>query len=217
MINMKRDWTKFLVYGVSAILLILILIILFNYFNNKHEQKTQSIKLEEHPLDIVFGSDSAALTVYMYSSYSCTFCTKFFKEVYPDLKYEFFDAGKVKLIMRLTVKTNNIDLKNALKTVVCIHKFGYFNHLHNLLLENSKVVYTQDFRDMIDDFISRDIFVAECILGEEVEAYLLQNLNEFDMLGLKGTPTFIIDNKVYIGYRDYDQFKQILNDHINND
>jgi hypothetical protein len=166
--------------------------------------------MQPRDLDIVFGDPSAKLGIYMYTSYSCTFCKQFFTDVYPNLKSEFLDSGKVKLIMRLTVNTINPDYMNSLKTAVCINKYGHYERLHELLLDDSRVVFTNEFKEIIDDFIQRDPFVAECILGKESESYLSQNLKDFKENEFKGTPTFVINSKVYRGYREYEQFKKII-------
>lgn len=212
----KKKWANIAVYGISAILLALIIIRLAEYFN-KSENPALAERLEQRPLDIVFGSDTAKHTIFMYSSYSCSYCNLFFTDGYPLLKEEFIDTGLVKLIMRLTVKTNNIDLLNSLKTAICIHKHGNFEPLHKLLLSNHKVVYSNEFRLMVDEFIDKDIFVAECILGDESEQYLKQNLEDFEAFGMKGTPTFIIGSKIYSGYKDYSEFKKIVNSQIVSD
>lgn len=207
------NWKHFLIYIISVVLLSLIVGKIVNYFSTP-KRLDISERIAQRPLDIVFGSDSAALTVYMYSSYSCSFCNLFFTEAYPEFKKEFIDNGEVKLIMRLTVKTNNIDLLNSLKTAVCINRYGNFEYLHQLLINNHKVVYTPDFRGMVDEFIDKDIIVAECIMGGEADEYLIQNVKDFDSFGLKGTPTFIIGNKIYAGYKDYNSFRSIILDNL---
>jgi protein-disulfide isomerase len=207
------NWIHIVAYGLSAILIILIAVKLFQHFSTS-KSKVQIEQLHQKPLDIVFGADTANLSIFMYSSYSCSYCALFFSDVSPEIKEEYFDTGKVKLIMRLTVKTNDIDLKNSLKTAVCINKYGNFKYLHELLINDSKIVYTDAFRSMIDEFIEKDNLVAECILGGEADDYLLENIKDFESMDLRGTPTFIIDNKIYSGYRNADQFKKIILNHL---
>ena len=150
----------------------------------------------------------------MYSSYNCSFCTLFFKEVYPKLNEEFIQNGKVKLVMRLMGNTGNLELENALKTAVCINKHGNYQHLHELILHDYQSIFTSEFQSIVDEFIGKDITFAECLLGGEADEYLKDNSNDFKNLGLKGTPTFIIGKKIYPGYRDYDSFKEILTNHL---
>ena len=164
--------------------------------------------------DIVFGNDSAQLSVYMYASYNCSYCRKFFTDVLPELQEDFIDTKRVKIILRLTSRTIDKKLKRALKAQVCVNKYGNYQYLHELLLNNDKIVYTDDFQKMITEFAEKDPFIGECIDGSEANRYLLRNLAEFDSLKVKGTSTFVIKNVVYPGYRDAQAFNKILNKHL---
>jgi protein-disulfide isomerase len=50
--------------------------------------------------EIVIGKADAPVTIVEYASLTCPHCRKFHKEVYPDLKREYLDTGKVRLIWR---------------------------------------------------------------------------------------------------------------------
>lgn len=171
----------------------------------------ESSILEERNLDIVFGSSNAEVSIVAYFSYSCTFCKKFFSDVYPSLNDEFLVPGKAKLILRLMGNTGNISLDNALKTAVCVSKHGNYEYLHELFLHDFGAVFTDEFQSMIDEFIDKDIVFAECVLGGDAEEYLTNNAKDFKLLELRGTPTFIIGNTIYPGFRDFEAFKAIIN------
>ena len=211
----SSKWNYIIAISISAILLILIGHRIYNYRSYKKMVSIGSSVLENRPMDIVFGDHNASLEIYMYSSYSCSYCSLFFTDVFPQIKNKYIDSGKVKLIMRLTVKSSNVDVQDAMKAAVCISKYGNYEYLHELLLTDSKVVATHEFRDMINDFINRDVFVAECILGQEAEEYLNQNLTDFNTLGLKGTPTFIVGNRIYTGFQDFEKFDKIIENNLN--
>jgi len=206
----KLDKHHLIAYSISLVLVVLIGYKLWQYFTPNPHVVTLQESPEPKPLDIVFGSDTASLTVYMYASYSCTFCRQFFTDVYPELKKEFIENNRVKLVMRLLENTNHPDALNAAKTAICINRYGYFDKLHELLLTNSRVIFTPEFRDMVNDFTARDNLVAECILGGQADDYILQIRNEFRKFGLSGTPTFIINRNVYPGYRSYQEFRKII-------
>jgi hypothetical protein len=128
----------------------------------------------------------------------------------PGAEKGIYRKHRVKLVMRLLENTNHPDALNAAKTAICINRYGYFDKLHELLLTNSRVIFTPEFRDMVNDFTARDNLVAECILGGQADEYILQIRNEFRKFGLSGTPTFIINRNVYPGYRSYQEFRKII-------
>lgn len=50
--------------------------------------------------DIVQGKADAAVTIVEYASLTCSHCAAFHRDVYPALKKNYIDAGKVKFILR---------------------------------------------------------------------------------------------------------------------
>ena len=207
---MKINKIRLLIYTIVAII---IAAITYIYFSNSNIiTKDQKVKTEiyEHELDIVYGADTAELTVFLFSNYSCSFCRKFFAFVYPKLKEEYIDKGKVKLVVKPVDLTNNENVINSLKIAACINEYGKFDKLNKLLLFEPQVVYTKEFSDLIDEFIEKDEYVAECMLGGESDEYIVENILNFKALKLTGTPTFIINNKIYKGYSDYDNFKKLV-------
>jgi protein-disulfide isomerase len=173
----------------------------------------QSIIIDKD-LDITFGNYESDLSIILYFDYNCHYCKKFFLESYNQLNEEFIQSGRVKLILRLMSSTRNLQIENALKSIVCVNKVGNSEYLHELFLHNYSVIFTPDFQQILDEFLEKDIYYAECFLGEEVLGYLQENYKDFKTLKLKGTPTFIIGKEIYRGYRDYETFRQIIIDHF---
>ncbi|ARJ69387.1 DsbA family protein [Paracoccus contaminans] len=50
--------------------------------------------------DIFLGSESAPVTIYEYASLTCSHCAAFHKDVFPKLKAEYIDTGKVRFAQR---------------------------------------------------------------------------------------------------------------------
>lgn len=207
---MKLKKVSFLVFVLIAIILLIVAYKLFiNKSFFKKYQRTE-IEIYEQDLDIKYGSDTADLTIFLYSSYNCSFCRKFYTEVYPILKTEYIDKGKVKLVVKLLDFSNNESVENSLKIAVCINKYGDFEKLNELLITEPKVIYTNEFDVIIDEFVEKDEFVAECMLGGESDKYILNNKMEFKNSNFTGTPTFVINNKIYKGYIKYSDFKNLV-------
>jgi protein-disulfide isomerase len=209
-LEVKLKKISFLVFVLLAIIFAIVAYKLFiNKGFFKKNQRTE-IEIYERDLDIKYGSDTADLTIFLYSSYNCSFCRKFFTKVYPALKTEYIDKGKVKLVVKLLDFSNNESVENSLKLAVCINKYGNFEKLNELLIAEPKVIYTDEFASIIDEFIEKDEFVAECMLGGESNNYILKNRIDFKNLNLTGTPTFVINNNIYKGYIKYNDFKNVI-------
>ena len=214
---MRLSKSHIIAYTISLVIIVLLAIKLWQHYSPQPIENVRAkiSVAKQQPLDIVFGNDSANLSVYMYASYNYSYCRKVFTEVLPELQ-SFIEQNQIKIIMRLTSKSKDDRLKRALKAAVCVNHYGNFEHLHKLLLHDPKVAYTSDFQNMIDVFSMKDPFVGACIDGEIAAQHLEKNLKEFNQLQLKGTPSFVINNIVYQGYREPKIFKRITEKHLSN-
>ncbi len=195
---------KLIINILMATFLIVAIFMIYNFIGNKKSWQSEvESKIFNRDLDIIYGVDSAQVTVYLYFRYDCVFCRKFFNEAFDSLKAEFIETGKVRLVMKPVELTGNESVENSLETLVCINKYGNPESLQKLLLTQPNIVYTKEFREMTEGFIAKDDYVAECMLGGVAKNYLLANKFEFEGLKLTGTPTFVINGSIYKGFRSY--------------
>lgn len=200
----RRIW----IYVIGTVVFIGAVLLLF--MQDKSNERKPENTLFEHELDIVYGKDSTDITVFMFSSYNCSFCRKFFKDIFPELDKDYIQTGKVKLVVKPVAIEKSGPVVNALKLAVCINRFGDFSKLNELLLTEPKVVYTDEFESVTNELIQKNEFVAECMLTDMAEKYIMRNYIDFNRLRCTGTPTFVINNKIYKGYKVYNEFQKII-------
>lgn len=160
--------------------------------------------------DVVFGDNAAQKTVFLFASYNCDYCRYFFSRTYPELKSNFLDNGKLKLVVKWVDFDESPEVMKALQAASCIGRFGVYEKFHQLLLVNPTVVFTEDFSRLIDDIMEDNSEIAECILQNNEYEYLRSNVREFRENKLTGTPTFVMNNHAYGGFISYINFKKIL-------
>jgi len=160
--------------------------------------------------DVILSDDSAPKTVFMYASYNCDFCRYFFSRTYPDLKSNYLDNGKLKLVIKWVDFQDNPQVLYSLQAASCIGRFGIYEKFHQLLLVNPGVVFTNDFVELVDDIMEDNSEIAQCILQNNEYEYLRGNVKEFRNNNLSGTPTFVLNNHAYSGFISYDNFKKLL-------
>jgi len=206
---------QFVVYAISVILLIAILFQIYRIFIKKDNWSSGVFLLKGtvsmNDYDIVFGHDTSSNTIYMYSSYSCMFCAKFFKEVFPTIKEEYIDKGKLRLVLKLLDNSSNAQSLQAVQLAMCSNAYGNYPMLHDLLIFNRSIIYSKDFEFLVEDVMTKNEFIAQCMMEEETIATLENNNNEYKTFELKGTPTFIYKGVVYTGFYDIDSFRGIIN------
>ena len=59
-----------------------------------------TLNIEEMMQERVLGDPEAPVTIYEYSSFTCPHCAAFHAETLPDLRTNYIDTGKVKLVFR---------------------------------------------------------------------------------------------------------------------
>lgn len=206
--------------GIIILLIILgcglILIILLPAKKNAIEVP-DSIKEEINQIgdsDIIWGDINCQNTIVAYIDYNCGYCKKFLEEILPKLNRNYIQEGKIKLVVRLVCGKTDIKAIKAYQTAICINKFGHYVKLHELLMHESKIIYTHHFEDLMNEYIVTNTDVAECILNHN-NRYILNNIYQLQELKTNGTPTFVINNELIVGYKSFDYWKKKIEEKFN--
>ncbi len=166
--------------------------------------------------DVVFGSYDAENTIFLYASYHCNYCRYFFSRTFPELKEKYLDNGSVKLVVKWMDLSDNPQILNALQAAVCISKYGVYDKFHELLLVNPDVVFEAEFQDLLDDIMQHNEAIAECMLHNNDYSYLRSNVTAFRDRGLKGTPTFVLNDHAYSGYMSFGTLEKVMKTEFEN-
>ena len=165
--------------------------------------------------DFVIGNENANITIIEYASLSCSHCADFHVNTLEDLKKEYVDNGKVKLVFR-DYPFNYPALLGSmvLRCVPGEFRYEYMNALFKLQSswvnkENSKTIQ-ELFKIMQSGGMTKDEFET-CIYNTEVENEILQGVieaqNEFN---IKSTPSFLINGNLIEGNKSIKEFRQII-------
>lgn len=162
--------------------------------------------------DIVLGNKDAKVTVIEYASFTCPHCASFHVQVYPKLKAEYIDTGKVKFIVR-EVFFHRFGLWAAM-TARCGGKEGYYG-LVDALMKSQREWKTAKVPGNAIMQIGRRAGLSEeminaCMSDKDYARKLIgayQKNAEAD--GVRSTPTFLINGKKYTNM-SFDEFKNIL-------
>jgi len=209
---MKKKAFNLLMYGISIVLLVLIFCSLMDNFIFSEGKQVIDLEqpVERHQGDIAFGDSHSTQTVYVYFSYKCGYCKRFFREVYPSLKQNYIDKGELQLVLKLVEASQDPGMKYALQVALGVQQFGEYDAFHKLLLHDSKVVYTEDFKLLCDDILASNSEIAQYVLEGNALDCLEGNFREYEDMKLSGTPSFIINQKLYKGYLNFNEFEELL-------
>jgi protein-disulfide isomerase len=167
---------------------------------------------QAQPDDLVEGDANAPITFIEYSSLSCPHCAKFQKDVLPQMKKDFIDTGKVKLIQRDFPL--NKPAVQAAQLAHCAGPMRYFA-LVNVLFQTQEQWLTEDSVEKLAQIaatagMDRPTFDA-CLANKDIEAKIVATRKAGeDAFGIDSTPTFIVNGVKLEGEQSIDDLKKLF-------
>ena len=163
---------------------------------------------------IVSGNKNAKITIIAYESLTCSHCSNFHKEIYPQLKEEYIDTGLVKIEFRHFPL--DIAALNASKITQC-KKDQSLEILESLYSNQQswlKGSTIEEVNDSLKKFLKKegfDIEFEKCINNKEIEDFVLNDRIEGTKnFKVNATPTIIINNKKFEKSLNYKNLKKSL-------
>ena len=160
------------------------------------------------------GNKDAKVTIITYESLTCGHCADFHKNIYPQLKKEFIDAGLVKIEFRHFP----LDMAafNASKIVQCNNN-GKSDLLHFLFSNQKKWVIgetVEAVNENLKKLLKNENIVIDfekCTNNKNIEDYVLNDRIEgVKKFKVNATPTIIINNKKFNKTLNYKNLKKSI-------
>lgn len=86
--------------------------------------------------DAFIGDANAPITVIEFSDYQCPFCQRFFQQTLPQIKENYINTGKVKLVYRDLPLSIHQHAQKAAEAAQCAGEQGKYFEYHDFLFEN---------------------------------------------------------------------------------
>jgi protein-disulfide isomerase len=160
--------------------------------------------------DMALGPADAKVAIVEYAAPTCPHCARFNKDVFPKIKSEYIDRGRVRYVFRdfplnikdlaCTMLARNIAKDDAAKYFAVVDiMFRQQDQLVEKTGETLKLIgrqaglSVQAFEDCLKDQAMQDKIAA------------VQKYAE-DVLKVDGTPTFFINGQVIVGEASFEEF-----------
>lgn len=170
-------------------------------------------------MDMVQGAADAPVEIIEYASFTCPHCATFHANVYPQLKADYIDTGKVRFIYR-EVYFDRFGLWASM-IARCGGEMRFFG-MSSLIYENQRdwtasgdpAVIVEELRKLAKTAGMTDAMLDECMNDAENAQNLVSwyqaNAERDDV---KSTPSFLIDGEKYSNM-SFEEFKTILDKKI---
>ena len=189
--------------------------IILNVFVSKLVLANETSALEITEDDFFIGDENAPITVIEYASMSCSHCATFHTNTLPDLKKEYIDTGKVRMVFR-DYPFNYPALLGSMM-MRCIPgdvRYDYMNALYQLqntwVDRDPKVSKKELYKIMQSGGMTKDEFDS-CYGNLDNENLILEGVmaaqKEFN---IKSTPSFVINGNIVEGNKNIKEFRQII-------
>jgi protein-disulfide isomerase len=156
--------------------------------------------------------DASGVPVVEYGSLTCPHCAVFAREIFPQLKKDYVDTGKVRFIFR-EFPRNSLDVA-AFLLARCVGDDKAYAAIELLFSQQDKWVVDKPLEPLIAAMrpagLTHDQAMACLKDQKKADAMVAVGKRATDEIKMNGTPTFVIDGKVYGGELSIDQLKAIL-------
>ncbi|MBI5139539.1 thioredoxin domain-containing protein [Candidatus Nomurabacteria bacterium] len=85
----------------------------------------------------VLGNTEAKVAVVEFADFQCPYCGKYFKEIFPEIKKQYIDTGKIKFIYTNFAFLGEESI-NAARGAKCAQEQNKFWEYHDYLYKNQK-------------------------------------------------------------------------------
>lgn len=171
--------------------------------------------------DIVFGDPNAEVLLFDYSSITCTHCSEYMQNIFPQIREEFITTNKIGYIKRL-IPSNGPALKASL-VIRCIpQKQKRYRFIQTLMLHQSEWMY-----DKFNEYIARlkryasmaDLKEEEferCVSDDEEGLKIYNRLvRDARAINLMHSPSLYVNGELYQGSYEYDDLKDFIESFMN--
>ncbi len=166
--------------------------------------------------DAALGEADAPVTIVEFSDYQCPFCEKFYAQTLPDIKKNYIDTGKVRLIYRDFPLGFHPEAQKAAEAAECAGKQGKYYEMHDKLFTNRASLSVSNYKKWAKEIgVDTNTFDA-CIDSGETAAEVAQDEQDGASFGIQGTPGFFIGKtsgssvQLISGAYPYAAFEQVI-------
>jgi len=160
-------------------------------------EEAQTINLDD---DAVLGDPNAPITIIEFSDYECPYCKRHVEQTYPQIKENYIDTGKVKLIFRdLPLSFHDPAASKEAEVAECVRdQVGdskYFE-FHDLLFVstqgNGSGMPDEKLYSLVTQVGADSTQVKSCLENGDKKQEVINDKTEGASYGVTGTPSFFV-------------------------
>lgn len=170
-------------------------------------------------VDRIKGNPAAKVTIVEYSDFQCPYCGVYATEVYPKLDERYIKTGKVRYIFRAVVLPQHRQAQKATEAAECAGDQGRFWEMHDMLFAKQsqwadKEGAVEVFKGYAQTLGLNEATFQGCLDSGKYADVPAENLADARKIGVTGTPTFLINNRLLPGAYPLEAFVQVIEEEL---
>ena len=139
------------------------------------------------------GESNAKLTLVEFTDYQCPFCSRHFRQIWPQIEQNYVKTGKVKLVLRdMPLEAIHPQALKAAEATHCAADQGKFWEMHDRLFANQTALQRKDLSTHAQELGLDVAAFDQCVDSAKGTARVRKDVQDSSVAGARGTPTFYI-------------------------
>ncbi len=192
---------------------------------NDAAQKPTAVVAVSSDDDPVLGNKNTKVTIVEFSDYQCPFCRKFWTETFSELKKNYIDTGKVKLVFRDFPLSFHPGAQPAAEAAECARSIGgdeAYWKMHDKIFSEENILDSGSPTGAVSKTVqftavdlkkwAKDLGydIGSCLDSGKFANEVQKDANQGASYGVQGTPAFFVNGKLLSGAYPYASFKQLI-------
>jgi protein-disulfide isomerase len=141
----------------------------------------------------MLGETDAPVTIVEFSDYQCPFCQRYSLTVFPVLKREYIDTGKVRYVFRdFPLSSIHQQAGKAHESAHCAGEFNKYWEMHDALFQNQNDLTVPSLKQYAADLGLDSTTFVECLDSGKYQVAIQKDVDDGGAAGIRGTPSFFI-------------------------
>ncbi len=171
--------------------------------------------------DAVLGDPNAPITLIEFSDFQCSFCRKFMKETLPQIKKEYIDTGKARLVYRDFPLSFHPGAIPAAEGAECAREQGKFWDMHDAIFNEQEkqgsgtIQFTAlDVKKWAAKIVLNATKFNQCLDSRKYKAEVEKDIADGVVAGVSGTPAVFVNGRLVVGAQPFTAFKVVIDEEL---
>lgn len=157
------------------------------------------------------GDENAPVTIVEFSDFQCPFCSRFYSQTKSQIDENYVKTGKVKFVYAdFPLESIHPQAMPAALAGRCAGEQDNFWEFHDLAFENQQSLSDASYKQWASDLGLDTNQFNTCLDSKKYESAIRDDIQEGSANGIRGTPGFIINDRLVSGAQPFSAFQAAI-------